>query len=237
MKSPIRDTTDDLRALVSMLGHDVRNSARALAEVPIWIKEDLADMGQSLPDGTEDHLRLIEIHAARLNKMLNDLITFSRIGQANDVQTIDLDATLTATLAELHLPPRFVVHRDLRCPQLQIGQKDFDVFLKELLRNAVKHHHLEAGNIYVSSYLNDGECIITVSDDGPGVPDMHKKTVLEPMKTLRPRDEIEGSGMGLAIAKRVVDFYRGRFVLKDGRDGCGSALEASFDASYAAIDS
>jgi signal transduction histidine kinase len=70
--------------------------------------------------------------------------------------------------------------------------------------------------------LEDGPMLeFAVADDGPGIPLNYRDRVFGMFQTLKPRDQIEGSGMGLAIVRKLVDRQGGRIWLDDGREQRG----------------
>jgi signal transduction histidine kinase len=79
-----------------------------------------------------------------------------------------------------------------------------------LLNNTFKHHHSpQAGHVWVSA-REEGEWIeFCVTDDGPGIDPQFHQRIFGIFQTLRPRDEVEGSGIGLALVKRLVEMRGG----------------------------
>ena len=95
--------------------------------------------------------------------------------------------------------------------------------LRNLVSNAAKHHDRDGGTIDVTLAIEDGALLATVKDDGPGIPPEHRERVFEPFKTLKPRDETEGSGMGLAFVRKVAELHGGSIELAES-EGRGSTF-------------
>jgi signal transduction histidine kinase len=76
--------------------------------------------------------------------------------------------------------------------------------LRNLINNAIKHHDSGHGTVWVSVVADERFYTFSVSDDGPGIPAQYSEKVFTMFTTLKPRDEVEGSGMGLAIVKKIV---------------------------------
>jgi signal transduction histidine kinase len=87
------------------------------------------------------------------------------------------------------------------------------------------HHRPQEGSVTVSaSPLEDGEWFeFCVADDGPGIAPQFHERIFEVFQTLRPRDEMEASGMGLAIAKKTVEHAGGR-IWVESHAGQGAAF-------------
>lgn len=72
--------------------------------------------------------------------------------------------------------------------------------------------------------MQDKHHCFSVSDDGPGIPEQYRTRIFEMFQTLKPRDVVEGSGMGLAIAKRLIQSYNGT-IMVIGDEGRGACFE------------
>jgi signal transduction histidine kinase len=81
--------------------------------------------------------------------------------------------------------------------------------LQNLINNAVKHHDRKAGNIEISVHERGNFYEFRVDDDGPGIPPEHHERIWGMFQTLQPRDKVEGSGIGLALIRRLVQYYGG----------------------------
>lgn len=218
----------DFEDLIYLLSHDIRGSIRALLEVPQWISEDLIAQGHKITGSLAENINLMNAHTQRLDRMLIDLLVYSRIGRSQTTDIVDLQDELDSVLDQIKVPKGFTIQSDLQCPALMFGDRDILTLLSALLINAIKHHHLEHGNITVISALENNHCVIRVTDDGPGIPEKHRQKVFEAMTTLKPRDEIEGSGMGLAIVRKIVDHYNGQLACLPAQPLIGTMLEMRF---------
>jgi signal transduction histidine kinase len=90
--------------------------------------------------------------------------------------------------------------------------------LFNLIGNAIKHHDRSEGLIEVDVRDEDGSWRFTVRDDGPGIPKRFHEQAFKMFQTLRPRDQVEGSGMGLAFVKKTVGYFGGELSLvSEGR--------------------
>jgi len=90
-----------------------------------------------------------------------------------------------------------------------------------LISNAVKHHHRPSGQI-IAATRAEGETVrLSVCDDGPGIPEQFHAKMLGAMTTLRPRDEVEGTGMGLAHVSKIAAHYGGSVRLCNRQEGGG----------------
>lgn len=222
---PQATSEEDLAALAYAISHDLRASVRALRDVPVWIAEDMEESGVSLPDEISEDFRLLASHTRRLDRMLLDLLTFSRVGRMQRVAEIDIGSAVNNAIASCALPPGFVVERHLSLDRLVIGHRDLDALLTALIENTFAHHDRSTGLIRIEIYESDGHVVISVADDGPGIEPIFQDRVFEMMTTLMPRDTTEYSGMGLAIVRKIVAHYGGCIHLRSSPPERGTTFE------------
>ncbi len=218
----------DFEDFIYLISHDVRNSVRALIELPQWIEEDLAESGVPLDGSVRANIDLMNRHTGRLDRMLVDLLTFSRVGRMQKVSQIDLDDALTEVLDQIRAPAGFRFVRALDCPSIMIGETDVMTLLTALVSNCVKHHDKVSGKIVITTHRDHDDVVLRVADDGPGIPEKFHNTVFGAMTTLRPRDEVEGSGMGLAITRKIAALYKGSVRVEAEEGLRGTTLEVRF---------
>lgn len=210
--------TQDIDDFIYLMSHDVRASVRALLELPHWIREDLEEAGITVEGSVAQSIDLMNRHTARLDRMLMDLLAYSRIGRMQNVREVDVDAALDEVLSSMQLPERFSLIRSIDCKTCVIGEQDILTLWSALIGNAVKHHDKDAGRIVVATRHEGSMIRFTVADDGPGIPaEFHSKAV-GAMTTLQPRDEVEGTGMGLANVSKIAKQHGGSLYLSSAHD-------------------
>lgn len=225
---PQNASSKEFEDFIYLLSHDIRNSVRALLEVPQWIQDDLVEAGYRINQPLQENLALMNIHTRRLDRMLIDLLVYSRAGRMQVVKSVDISESIAIVLDQLTVPNGFEVELDLKCKEIRMGDRDILTLFSALISNAIKHHDMREGKVRVVSSRNAGDCVITVTDDGPGIPEKYRDRVFEVMTTLKPRDEIEGSGMGLALVRKIVEIYGGKIAWLSDADDRGTSIELRF---------
>lgn len=224
-QAPTGVVSQDIEDFIYLISHDVRSSVRALLELPQWIKEDLEEAGFTVDGQVESSIELMNRHTGRLDRMLVDLLTFSRVGRMQATREIDLNEALDDVLDELTVPSGFQIVRALDCHSVVIGERDILTLFTALISNAIKHHDKPSGKIVITSSIKDGKLRLAVADDGPGIPEEFRNRVFGAMTTLRPRDEVEGSGMGLANVRKIATHYHGSAGIGPSPYGRGLLVE------------
>lgn len=217
--------TDDFEKMIYLITHDLRNSVRALKELPVWIEDDLRDQDVSIKGDLRENLDLMNIHSIRLDQMLADLLIYSRVGKNQSVQSLDLEKTIAASFGDMDNAEGFDVTCALDCEHIQIGGIDGVTLIHSILSNAVKHHDSGSGTIHIESHKEGADCVMRITDDGPGIAQKDADRVFDLFTTLKSRDDMDGSGMGLATAKKIAMRYGGDVRWVDPNGSRGSTVE------------
>jgi signal transduction histidine kinase len=125
---------------------------------------------------------------------------------------LNLRETTKQCFESLGLPEGFVVEIDN--VDIVLPKAPLESVLTNLISNAVKHHLKNAGHIEIKSENLQHAYQISVTDDGPGIdPSLHEKIFMK-FQTLKPRDEVEGSGLGLAMVEKTLANYSGKISIQ-----------------------
>ena len=106
--------------------------------------------------------------------------------------------------------PGFVVTCEGNLPVLRTRRASIHVVLENLIGNALKHHDGAEGRVVVSGQLDAGVAKFCISDDGPGISPQFHDRIFVIFQTLMPRDDMESSGVGLAMVKKTVEGHGGQ---------------------------
>ena len=204
----------DLEEFAYVASHDLKAPLRAIDHLSRWLQEDLADTATAR---SAKHLKQLRQRVERMEALLDDLLAYSRAGrQRGEIAILRLDE-LMDELVSLNfpngLPPGFTLQRDFDVKQIEACHAPLETVFRNLVTNAVKHHDRPQGEIVVQSRDAGSHVRFCVSDDGPGIDSDMREKALTMFQTLKPRDEVEGSGMGLAMAKKLVNSEGGQMEL------------------------
>lgn len=228
--------SNELDEILYHITHDVRAAIRAIRTLPVWLREDLEADGVALGDSALETLRLLQVQTDRADKMMTDLRTYSRVGRIRDeISTVPLKACIEEVADHIKLPQGFHLALDLNVHAIKAPANECFLLFGELMSNAVKHHDHSVGTISIASTVTRGQVCITVQDDGPGIEQMLRERVFGLMTTLRPRDECEGSGMGLSIARKIVTSLGGTIQITDTPSARGTRIEIRLPSTCATL--
>jgi signal transduction histidine kinase len=212
----LEKSNSDLEQFSYVASHDLKSPLNAIKQLVGWIAEDCQDI---IPDESKKHLALLAQRSDRMMKLLNDLLDYSRINRTEfKSELVNLNEMSIDILHLLDKPPGF----NISAPDIEImiPRAPFEIVLRNLISNSIKHHDEKSGYVHISCKSSSDYHVITVEDDGPGIPEKFHDKVMEMFQTLKSRDKVEGSGMGLAMIKRVTEHYQGSIsIVSDGQRG------------------
>ncbi len=218
----LRRSNEDLDRFAYSASHDLRAPLRGIRSLTDWIAEDVASTASA---ETLENLALVRSRVDRLDLLLDGLLKYARIGRSGgEPEEIDV-AALVAQIAEDLAPTAgFSVAVRGEIPILHADRAPFEQVLRNLIGNALKHQDGDTGSVTVSARDLGDAVEFRVEDDGPGIPARFHQRIFAMFQTLRPRDEREGSGMGLAIVKRTVEVHGGSVRVESAPPARGSAF-------------
>ena len=213
----------DLEEFAYAASHDLKAPLRAIGHLAQWIGEDL---GTTANHDTTENLRLLQGRVTRLQALLDGLLAYSRVGRHTDtvVEEVNIVELVSDIVALLAPPPGFVVACEGDMPLLRTHRMPIEVVLTNLISNGLKHHDRDEGRITVTMQLADGVAEFRVRDDGPGIAPRFHDRIFVIFQTLASRDDVESSGIGLAIAKKRVQAHGGRIWVVSAPPARGSTF-------------
>ncbi|MFN8489361.1 MAG: PAS domain S-box protein [Caldilineaceae bacterium] len=206
----------ELDQFAYVASHDLRSPLRAIDHLSSWIMQDA---GESLPPASLDHLHKLRGRVKRLERLLDDLLAYSRADRYQyPVEQVDTQALVEDIVRMVALPEGFTVTMPSAMPVLLTERVPLELVLRNLINNAIKHHNRQDGRIQVIACEVDDFIEFTITDDGPGIAAEFHERIFQMFQTLKPRDAVEGSGMGLAIVKKVVESRGGKITVESNAE-------------------
>lgn len=191
--------------LAAVVAHEVRNPLGVIFNSIGTIRRMLGD-----DERAWTLIHILEEEATRLNHIVGDLLDFARPrlpAVRKERIEIVLDEAVTAALAGVS---GVEVLREvaLDLPAIPMDARLMRQALLNVAQNAVQAMP-EGGTLRVSAATSDGHVRVSIADTGPGIPPDVRRRIFEPFYTTRPR----GTGLGLAVVKRIVDGHGGGIVV------------------------
>ena len=213
----------DLEQFAYVASHDLKAPLRAIELLVQWITEGLNGYDTN---NVQENLGLLTKRTQRLNRLLDDLLAYSRAGRKVGAHRMTDTHALVLDVAQmLNPPPSITISIQGQLPKFATHPAPLEQVLRNLIGNAVKHHPGPEGCVVVSCEEQGDHYVFAVEDDGEGIPPQYAERVFEMFQTLKSRDQVEGSGMGLAIVNRTVQWQRGRVWFEPAPGGRGTVFK------------
>jgi len=219
-------SNNELEAFTYSVSHDLRAPLRAINGFSSFLAEDYAD---KLDDEGKRFIQTIRANADKMDTLISDLLNLSRVSRA-DLKHSDVDMTATATeiFEEIATEDEkrsfeLTIHP---MPEVQCDQRLIRQVWQNLIGNALKYSSksdIKNVEIGTTESENNNDYVFYVKDHGAGFDPKYVDKIFGVFQRLHKEDEFEGTGVGLAISKRII-FRHGGSVWAEGEVGKGAAF-------------
>lgn len=222
----------DLEQFAYVASHDLQEPLRMVATYTQLLAERYRG---ELDDNADKYIHYAVDGAVRMQSLISDLLTFSRLGR-HGIQLQDVDCRAIVDLAKKNLEVAMqesdtqIVYDSL--PTVIADRSQLLQLFQNLIGNAIKFHGPEPPVIRVSAERKVKEWVFAVADNGIGIAPEHVEVVFVIFKRLHTRAEYPGSGVGLAICKKIVEQHGGR-IWVESEPGKGSTFQFTLPVKQA----
>ncbi|MEO0492449.1 MAG: PAS domain-containing protein [Actinomycetota bacterium] len=199
----------DLQEFVYIASHDLQEPLRTLSAFTDLLSLELPD---DLSDDAQASLRFIRQGAGRMRSLVQGLLEYSRIGPGRHVRNIDMAALVTGLIDDLadQISREDAMIHVGTLPVVRGDGTELRLIVQNLVSNAIKFRHPDrTPEVTVDAAATADGWRFSVTDNGIGVADRHVERIFAIFQRLHAADTYEGSGMGLAYAKRAVANHGG----------------------------
>jgi PAS domain S-box-containing protein len=213
----------ELEQFAYVASHDLQEPLRMVSSYMQLLESRYKD---KLDQDAKDFIGYAVDGALRMQRLIQDLLAFSRVGtRGKPPVPVDSDASFNEALLNLSIAME-ETNANIEVGELPkvIADKDQLVQLfQNLIGNAIKFRGNKSPEIEVSAYELDGFAQFAVRDNGIGFDSKHTDRIFVLFQRLNPREEYEGTGIGLAICKKIVERHGGR-IWAESEVGKGSTF-------------
>ncbi len=217
----LEEVNRELSQFAWVVSHDLKAPLRGVDSLAQWLATDFGDrLG---PEATE-HLRLMREQVARMRRLIDGILEYSRAGRSREARTaVDLSVLVPETIAMLAPPPQITITVMPGLPVVTAERTRIEQVFANLLSNAIKYIDKPAGRVEVG-FDDAGEYWrFWVRDNGPGIKPEDQERIFGLFQTGQPREAVDSTGIGLAVVKRVVTMFGGR-VWVESTPGAGATF-------------
>jgi PAS domain S-box-containing protein len=222
----------ELEQFAYIASHDLRSPLR---QVSSYVSLLDRRYGDKLDADARDFIAFAHDGAVRMDQLVVDLLEFSRVGRnAKPVEPVALSEVVHEACANLHsniIDANGKVSIVGTLPVINGAASDLVRLLQNLIGNAIKYSLPERPPVVnISAVTRPMSNVLTVRDNGIGIEQIYHDTIFGVFKRLHTPDKYEGTGIGLAICKKIIDQHNGR-IWVESKPGEGTAFHMEFPRS------
>ena len=219
----VERSNQELEQFAYVASHDLQEPLRMVSSYTQLLAQRYEDQ---LDDKAKKFIGYAVDGAVRMQRLINDLLAYSRVSsQGKDFETIDAHAVLGEALRNLAAAIKenqaLIINEDL--PTVRADATQLCQLFQNLIANAIKFKGADLPRIYIAASDLGHEWCFTVQDNGIGIEEQYADKVFVLFQRLHTRLEYPGTGIGLAICKRIVERHGGR-IWFDSEPGKGTTF-------------
>lgn len=229
----LAQVNEELDEFTYMASHDLQEPLRKLVTFSDLLRQDAGH----LPPQAEADLNFISDAADRMRSLVRDLLALSRAGKGEVWRvTSKLDEAADRALDALAIPIRegaAVITRD-PLPKVRGDSTLLTQLYQNLIGNALKYAGEAPPRIHLSAGVENGRWVMGVRDNGIGIKPEYAELVFQPFKRLHGRGQFAGTGIGLAICRKVVERHGGK-IWVESEEGRGAHFRFTLQPAEGAM--
>jgi PAS domain S-box-containing protein len=206
----LRRSNAELERFASVASHDLQEPLRKIQAFGQRLE---AKYASHLPEDGQDYLARMKNAAARMQALIQDLLTFSRLTtKAQPFEPVVLEAIVHDVISDLVVPlEQTGGHVEVGVlPTIEADALQLRQLFQNLVGNALKFHREGVPPVVrISAEVEDGLCRLLIEDNGIGFEEKYLDRIFEVFQRLHGRTEFEGTGMGLAICRKIAERHHG----------------------------
>jgi PAS domain S-box-containing protein len=205
----------ELQDFASVAAHDLQEPLRKIQAFSDRLKNKYREL---LGDDGKDYLDRMLGSAKRMQTLIDDLLSYSRITtQAQPFVPTDLNQVIEDVISDLEIRIENthgkITHAEL--PKIDADPSQMRQLLQNILGNALKFHKPETPpEVHVDCEIKNGLCEIRIRDNGIGFDEKYLDRIFTIFQRLHGKSQYEGTGVGLAVVRRIVERHRGQVTAK-----------------------
>ena len=217
-------SNSELQQFAYVASHDLQEPLRMISSYTQLL---MRRYGTIFDQDAKEFMEFIVDGAARMKQLIEDLLAYSRVGtRGREPEPTDAQAALDQALANLRAAVESsgatVTHDAM--PTVRADASQLAQLFQNLVGNAIKFRGAEPPRIHVGAQEKESEVVLSVRDNGIGIDPQYFERIFVIFQRLHSKAEYEGTGIGLAICKKIVDRHGGR-IWVESAPGTGAVFK------------
>lgn len=208
----LKQKNEELQNFAYILSHDLKTPIRGVLTLAEFMEEDLEN---NQLEEVPDHIKAIKRRIIRMNSLIEGILDFSKIGMVmSKKEDIDLNDVVNEIFEDAITKENIVCTIKTKLPIIHNVRVLFVQLFSNLISNAVKHNDKEQGIITIDYCASKDFYEFSVADNGPGIAENYHEKIFKLFQTLSEDEEIDSTGVGLSIVKKIITVLNGTITLE-----------------------
>ncbi|OHB61156.1 MAG: hypothetical protein A2167_04795 [Planctomycetes bacterium RBG_13_46_10] len=201
-------TNKELQDFIRIMAHDLRKPLQGIGVLADMLSRDYSDRFDE--DGKEN-ISLLSCRTKRMNDFIEGIFRYSHIGNVTaEVEEVNLNRLMEEIISEVKVPDNIHISVQENLPVPTCSKESLMQIFQNLLSNAITFMDKPQGQIKIGCIKEGDFWEFNVTDNGPGIPEDYFEKIFQMFQILSPQDEVETTGIGLTLVKKVVELNGGR---------------------------
>lgn len=216
----LKESNKELEQFAYVASHDLREPLRTITSYVQLFENRYKG---KLDAEADEFINFTVDGAKRMDRLITDLLTWSRVSRDREVITIDLSEIIELVLMNLRdsIQDSKASVSVGALPKVQSSALQMTQLFQNLIMNAIKFRGKDPPQIHISAIEQKAGWLFSVKDNGIGINKKYSEKIFVVFQRLHPRGEYDGTGIGLAICKKIVEQHGGR-IWVESEEGKGS---------------
>jgi PAS domain S-box-containing protein len=213
-----------LQDFVHVAAHDLKTPVRGIGTLADWI---VSDYGEKFDEQGREQVRLLKARVVRIDQLIDGILQFSKLVRTRqNEEQVNLNTLVAEVITKIRLADNIEIAVD-SLPAVTCEEEHVLLVFQNLLSNAVKFMDKPKGLIKVGCVEQGDFWKFYICDNGSGIEKKHFERIFRIFQTLPRKDEPETAGIGLAVARKIVELYGGK-IWVESQSGSGSTFFFTF---------
>ncbi|MFT6546534.1 MAG: PAS domain S-box-containing protein [Bacteriovoracaceae bacterium] len=204
----LKRANEQLSEFAYIISHDLKAPLRGLSQLSDWIIEDFRD---KVGEEGRKSLDMLKGRVQRMSNLIDGVLQYSKFTSTDiEFEEVDSFELVNEIVRDLDFSKRanITVEKDL--PELFGEKTQLRQVFQNIICNAISHSDKETCEISIKGQSLEDRAHIIIADNGPGIEEAHFDMIFKIFHTLCPKDKVDTTGVGLTIAKKIVELHKGR---------------------------
>lgn len=217
--SELNKAYNDLKEFAYVTSHDLKSPLRGIGQPAQWLLQDYKD---KLDNEGVELLEIMLNRVNRMDKLIDGIQNYLQIGNLDKKgEIVNLNILVNDVLRYIEKPKNIDIIISNNLPIIKADKMRIERLFFNLIENSIRFMDKSKGKITISSTESDLYWKFKVADNGLGISRVYHTKVFELFQTLETKDKAIGIGIGLAIAKKIVEIYEGEISFNSSvKEGC-----------------